>query len=611
MPEEIEFPREMSAEDALFWNCESEPLLRSTTAAITLLAAAPNRELLRARMKQAVVDIPRLRQRVVELPSFVSRPNWVRDPYFDLDYHLRWLRAPETGSLQSVFDLAAAQAMASFDRTRPLWEFTIVEGFERGRAAVIQKLHHAVTDGVGGMLLMDRVYDREPERPPPSALRQRLPEEPEPGMLSLMAEAVRRRARERPARAQERLSRWLGAAREPIGTLRRTISDAIEIGPALVPAREPMSPIATRRSSRYRYRGIAVDLDALKRSGRRQGCSINDAFVTALTGGWRRYHKLLDTPVAELRATVPVNLRSKRGASVSGNQVTMARLALPVDESDPGPRMIETQRRLQRAFARPNELVMNTMAAIGNHIPAMLRGPMMGKFSQGIDFVASCVPGFSVPLYMAGERVEDFYMFGPTAGTALNATLFSYEGRATVALNIDPAAVPDTELFERCIAEGFDEVLKLARTSVQRREPERRPMSLLFPSLEFFRTLQKGLAENPSCTENVPPSEAYCGFSVDDQLFVFEFDGRECAAVVSGGNPIDLDFVLAGSSECWKEVIAHGEARPLAEFIESESIRIESEGDDGSELARAALPLLQSFLDQAQGLDVAGSEDAA
>jgi hypothetical protein len=136
-------------------------------------------------------------------------------------------------------------------------------------------------------------------------------------------------------------------------------------------------------------------------------------------------------------------------------------------------------------------------------------------------------------------------------------------------------------------------------------------MSLLFPSLEFFRTLQKGLAENPSCTENVPPSEAYCGFSVDDQLFVFEFDGRECAAVVSGGNPIDLDFVLAGSSECWKEVIAHGEARPLAEFIESESIRIESEGDDGSELARAALPLLQSFLDQAQGLDVAGSDAAA
>ncbi len=136
-------------------------------------------------------------------------------------------------------------------------------------------------------------------------------------------------------------------------------------------------------------------------------------------------------------------------------------------------------------------------------------------------------------------------------------------------------------------------------------------MSVVFPSLEFFRTLQKGLAENPSSTENVPPSEAYCGFSVDDQLFVFEFDGRECAAVVSGGNPIDLDFVLAGPSDSWQEAIARGVARPLAELVESEAIRIESEVDDGPELARAALPMLQSFLDQAQGLDVTGSEGAA
>ncbi len=136
-------------------------------------------------------------------------------------------------------------------------------------------------------------------------------------------------------------------------------------------------------------------------------------------------------------------------------------------------------------------------------------------------------------------------------------------------------------------------------------------MSVVFPSLEFFRTLQKGLSENRPSTENVPPSEAYCGFSVDGQLFVVEFDGRECAAVVSGGNPIDLDFVLAGPSASWHEAIAHGDARPLAELVESEAIRIESEADDGAELARAALPMLQIFLDQAQDMDVASAEATA
>ena len=136
-------------------------------------------------------------------------------------------------------------------------------------------------------------------------------------------------------------------------------------------------------------------------------------------------------------------------------------------------------------------------------------------------------------------------------------------------------------------------------------------MSSEFPDVEFFRMLQKGLAENQSSIEGVPPSEAYCGFLVDSRLYVFEFDGSNCAAVVSGGNPLDLDFVLAGSSEGWHEAIASGGARPLAELIESGAIRIESEVDDGPELAHAALPMLQAFLDQAQGMNVAGGEGAA
>ena len=130
-------------------------------------------------------------------------------------------------------------------------------------------------------------------------------------------------------------------------------------------------------------------------------------------------------------------------------------------------------------------------------------------------------------------------------------------------------------------------------------------MSVAFPSLEFFQTLQKGLAGNPSSAEDVPPSEAYCGFSVDGELFVFEFDGRACAAVVAGGNPLDLDFVLAGPKESWHEAFASSGARPLAELVESSAIQIESELDDGPDLARAALPMLQVFLDQARGMDVA------
>ena len=55
--------------------------------------------------------------------------------------------------------LAEPIAMAAFDKDRPLWEFTLVEGLADGRAALVEKIHHSVTDGVGGLLLAELIVD--------------------------------------------------------------------------------------------------------------------------------------------------------------------------------------------------------------------------------------------------------------------------------------------------------------------------------------------------------------------------------------------------------------------------------------------------------------------
>lgn len=122
-------------------------------------------------------------------------------------------------------------------------------------------------------------------------------------------------------------------------------------------------------------------------------------------------------------------------------------------------------------------------------------------------------------------------------------------------------------------------------------------MNVSFPSLEFFRALQEDLVKDPSCANGVEPSDAYCGFSMDDHLFVFEFDGRECSAVAAGGNPLDLDFVISGPLASWRQAVTSDPGGKLAELIEAGSLEIES--DDGAEMARAAIPMLQVFIDQA------------
>jgi hypothetical protein len=133
-------------------------------------------------------------------------------------------------------------------------------------------------------------------------------------------------------------------------------------------------------------------------------------------------------------------------------------------------------------------------------------------------------------------------------------------------------------------------------------------MSISFPSTEFFTFLQAGLNSDPSCADHLDPSEAYCGFAIDDHLFVLEFDGHECSAVVAGGNEIDLDFVVAGPLAVWREAIEGARARDdssgLPALVARGDLEVRHADDDGARIARETLPLLQILFEQSRGLDL-------
>src|SRR5581483_10689063 len=168
VPDDLRFEHRMSDMDALMWSIEKDPLLRSTITAVAVVDRSPDRDRLMDKLERGTHLIPRLRQRAMSAPFSVAPPAWVPDPNFDLRYHVRFVRATDDGSLRSLLDLATPIAMQGFDRARPLWEFTIVEGLADGRAALIQKVHHSVTDGVGGMKLALMLLDLERDPAPPT-----------------------------------------------------------------------------------------------------------------------------------------------------------------------------------------------------------------------------------------------------------------------------------------------------------------------------------------------------------------------------------------------------------------------------------------------------------
>lgn len=121
MSEELEFEDRMSDSDALMWQIEKDPVLRSTITAVAVLDRQPDREHLLSKIDRGSRLVPRMRQRVVGNMLSLAPPRWEYDPHFDLRYHVRFVSAGGHGTMRDVLDLAEPIAMHGFDRSRPLW----------------------------------------------------------------------------------------------------------------------------------------------------------------------------------------------------------------------------------------------------------------------------------------------------------------------------------------------------------------------------------------------------------------------------------------------------------------------------------------------------------
>ncbi len=76
------------------------------------------------------------------------------------------------------------------------------------------------------------------------------------------------------------------------------------------------------------------------------------------------------------------------------------------------------------------------------------------------DLQASNVPGIGEDSYSRGAHRARLSVW-PLPGCAAMIALASHRNQCCIGINIDPAAITDTERFGRCLAAGFAEVLAL------------------------------------------------------------------------------------------------------------------------------------------------------
>jgi WS/DGAT/MGAT family acyltransferase len=452
--------REMNGIEALMWRAEADPRMRSTICSVVLLDCLPDWKRFVAACDWATRMAPRFRQKVVEPTLGIGTPCWVTDPDFDLHYHVRHVRLAAGADWRELLSVAEQVAMTPFDRARSPWEVELVEGLPEGRAAMLLKLHHSMTDGMGGFQLFSQLHSKtrehDPKKPQPIA--------PPPEWISpndLMFEQLSRDAFAAPFAALKGLGIVLDAIRRPAEAFEETREFVESVARQLSDTGVEGSPLLRERSLSWCFLALDVRFADLRAAGKAADGTLNDAYLAALLGAFRIYHARLGCAIDKLPMAIPISVR-RDGDEAGGNKFAGARFAGPVGLADPRARIQAIGKLVREARAEPAVESLAAVAPLLARFPAPLLGTLAGSLTQTNDLQASNVPGFREDLFIAGAKIERVYGFGPLPGCATMITLVTHGDTCCIAANLDLAAITDPELFADCLEQGFIEVLSLA-----------------------------------------------------------------------------------------------------------------------------------------------------
>lgn len=471
---EQRFDRRMSDAEALMWNVEKDPWLNPNGGTVNILDQPIDYDEFRTRMRFAVAQVPRLRERVVAGLGRLAPPVWATDPEFDFDYHVRRVSLPAPGSRTELYDLACKLYEDPFDRTRPLWQFVVIDGFEGDKGALFWKLHHSITDGIGAVRLSELYMHGSPRAPLP----------PEVDLDVVLAEAIaQEEAEERDADVSlgsvaktfgHLWRRQLGIGRRALGELALTAADPSRARELAETAVETVksgvdqvrggaevdggSPLWRSRSRARHLESFRVPLDEIKQAGKALGGSINDMFMTGIVEGAVAYHAARDIEVDAFNTSFVVSTRKDK--AMGGNSFTPAKVqisGLPMSVEE------RLEHARDRMAARRETVTgsggMSQIAGVANLLPTSVVTGVARSQAAKMDFATSNLKAAPFQLYIAGAAVESNVTMGPVAGTAFNVTTVSYNGFLDVGMMIDPAAVQDPADLRNCIVTAFEDLM--------------------------------------------------------------------------------------------------------------------------------------------------------
>jgi WS/DGAT/MGAT family acyltransferase len=455
--------KRLSALDALFLYMET-PETPMHVASLTIFKPeTPSGDLFarfRAHTAARLDILPSYRRRLEWTPLGLDHPVWIVDDKLDLDHHIRRAALPKPGGMGELRAFVAQLHAVPLDRTRPLWEYTFIEGLADGGFAIYVKVHHCVMDGVAGMATLGVVYDLDPEDERESMPARIVPADPEPSdTIELAASAIGDFVRQ----GWRALAALPSVARALTRTAPHFVSDARFLYGYIKDM--PRTPFNTVISGHRVYATASLPLAEVRAVARSRAATVNDVVLALASGALRRYLAERGVlPEKPLTAGVPASLRPLGDAHLN-NQVIFTISRLPTDVAEPLPRLAAAKAAAQEAkdlFADMREFVTTNVSILGAPLVVMgLARLWAGARAANyvwpfFNVVVSNVPGPRKPLYCVGAPATHYFPLSiPYHGGALNITVQSYVDTLDFGLIACSEIAPDAQKIADFIVEDF------------------------------------------------------------------------------------------------------------------------------------------------------------
>jgi diacylglycerol O-acyltransferase len=463
----------LSGLDASFLHIEDDSSHMHVASVMLFEGPPPPYEELLDAFERRLPLVPRYRQRLAFVPLGQGRPKWVDDPHLNIRYHVRSTALPSPGTEQQLQDLAGRVFSQQLDRDKPLWEVWLVEGVEGDRFALLAKTHHALVDGISGMDIVSVLFDTSAEPVAPTGPGDRWLPRPLPSRAQLLAEALLERA----TIPTEIVRSVRAVFRGPRRILEGARDAAVGVGAmawaGLNPA--PVSAYNKKIGPHRRFTWVRADLADIKAIKDELGGTVNDVVLATVAGALGRHlrRRGQNTDGLELKAMVPVSVRSDIERGALGNRVAAMMAPLPVWCHEPVARLDIVREELKDLKSGGQAVGAQVLTDLTGFAPATImdQASRLMARQRFFNLVVTNVPGPQFPLYLLGRRMVDPFPMVPLAkNQALGVALLSYDGHINFGLVGDFDLLWDLDDLARDVEESLAQLADAAGVTLGRRE---------------------------------------------------------------------------------------------------------------------------------------------